>query len=104
MAVAVTASVGMSILAVILTMMLVNFPSLFITSHYWLLQDGLVLNPRVDPIILLMPLSFYKAVYSLGELVFLPRGTLGIPPLRHWTYQIYFDFRKPKLLGAGLQR
>ena len=54
----------MSILAVILTMMLVDFPSLFITSHYWLFAKmDWVLNPRVDPIILLMPLSFFTELF-----------------------------------------
>ena len=55
---------GMSILVVILTMMLVDFPSLFITSHYWLFAKmDWVLNPRVDPIILLMPLSFFTELF-----------------------------------------
>lgn len=62
---------GMSLLVVILVMVLVDFPSLFIQGHYWLFaMMNWVLNPRTNPIILLMPLSFFTKLFMLwGSLV-----------------------------------
>lgn len=63
----------LSMLAILLTMALVDFPSLFIRSHYWLFVNlNWVLDPRTNPIILLMPMSFFTKLFIVwAGLVFL---------------------------------
>ncbi|WP_242364437.1 TIGR01906 family membrane protein [Limosilactobacillus antri] len=57
---------GMSLLAVTLVLVLVDFPSVFISSHYWLFSGmNWVMNPQTDPIILLMPLSFFTKLFMI---------------------------------------
>lgn len=62
-----------TLIIVVLALVMVNFADLFIKSHYLLFHDmDWVLSPANDPIILLMPVSFFSNVFVLwwGLLLF----------------------------------
>lgn len=80
-----------SILVVISTLSVINFADFFIRSHYVLFHNmDWIFSPTHDPIILLMPLSFFSHVFILWI------GLLLVFLIVLWG-SIWFDARFLKL-------